>query len=290
MTRVPPRPLRTLSILGLVTVLVAVAVLLPSLVMPPASPSAGPTVSVRDETPALDGVFDPGIILAAASNGSATLLGGIGVYTKLPRDFSLPVLAELLPSVGGAHAVNLTAAVNQYFYAGGIYAIGWNGTAWLIAGQATWNGTNYGTAVAMTGSGFRNLTPAFEPFFVGGGIFAVGWNGTSWLLGGNSTSGVALVALRGTSATGLSSRLPSTAPDRWLQLLQWNGAEWLVGGEGVFGTLDGTDFTNLLGATPFAGTGAWAGAGDGTGWIAGGGGGRLVVVGGSGVTVVPPLT
>ena len=69
---------------------------------------------------------------------------------------------------------NLTPALNEYFWEGGIYGAVWNGTSWLIVGQAGWGGGNYGSAVALHGDTITNLTSRILPEFAGGGVFAVG--------------------------------------------------------------------------------------------------------------------
>ena len=236
-----------------------------------------PFPAVTDLAESLGDVFHPGVILGAGSNSTDTLLLGIGVYTVTP-EFSLPVLADLRVGMSGPLVENLTPIVDPYFFEGGTYALGWNGSAWMIGGQATWAGVNDGTLVSLHGHDARNETAAIYPYFSGGGIFALGWNGTSWLLGGNSTWGVSLVGLEGNHVTNLSRLIPSRDPLGWIQLISWNGTEWLIGGQKVFGTLAGRSFHDLMPESPYGGTGVYSGAWNGTAWLAGGGDGRAVVV------------
>ncbi len=241
-----------------------------------------------DISDALGPVFHPGIILGAASNATDTLLAGIGVYTTHP-EFSLPVLADVHLSPAGPAVSNLTSQVNEYFYEGGTYAMGWNGSAWLVAGQAMWGGVNFGTLVELRSSMFMNLTALIEPYFAGGGIFAMGWNGSAWLIGGNSTAGVALISLEGTHVMNLTATIPSRDPFGWIQLLVWNGDEWMVGGERVLGTLHGSTYHDLLPESPYGSSGVYSGAWNGSAWLVGGGAGRAIVVKDDLVTAGPDL-
>ncbi len=230
-----------------------------------------------DISGALGPVFHPGVILGAGSNSTDTLLAGIGVYTISP-EFSLPVLADVHVASSGPVVRNLTSEVDPYFYLGGTYALGWNGSAWLVGGQATWGGVNDGTLVALTGSTFTNVTSLIYPYFAGGGIFAMGWNGTAWLIGGNSSAGVVLVSLQGARVTDLTNVLPQRDPFGWIQLLAWNGREWMIGGERVLGTYEGATFHDLLPGSPFVTSGVYSGGWNGTAWVVGGGGGVAVVI------------
>lgn len=236
-----------------------------------------PSLAIVDATRSLDSTFHPGVILGAGSNATDTLLAGIGVYVRDP-EFTLPVLADLRNGAMGPSVENLTPLVETEFFEGGTYALGWNGSDWLVGGQATWGGINDGTLVALRGHEVTNLTALIYPYFQGGGIFALGWNGTAWLLGGNSSSGIALVGVQGTHVTDLTRYVPPRDPLGWIQLTTWNGHEWLIGGEAVFGTLQGRTYHDLLPASPYAGTGVYSGAWNGTAWLAGGGGGFAVVV------------
>ncbi len=252
-------------------------------------PSPPRVTGITDETPVLGPIFHPGVILSLGTNASATLLGGIGVYLR-PAEFTLPVLAQIAGSSSGAEATNLTTPVNEFFWEGGVYAVGWNGTFWLLGGQATWGGGYFGSLVAIHGTHLSNLTSLIFPYFAGGGVFALGWNGTSWLLGGNSSAGLSLVAVNGLTVTDLSNSLVGHNRSGWVQLIQWNGREWLLGGQGLFGILSGPRFWDLLPHTPFLGSGVYAGSWNGSVWLAGGGAGRLVSVDGQSVRELPTLS
>ncbi len=251
-------------------------------------PAPLPTFIVRDATQYLGPVFHPGIMLGAASNGSAILAGGVGVYVRSP-EFTLPVLAAITNGSGGVGVTNLTPKVNTEFFDGGVYGLGWNGSSWLVVGQASWGGVNFGSVVAIRNGIVSNLTSRIRPYFEGGGIFALGLNGTSWLLGGNSSAGPALVAFDGSRSVDLASHLVSYDPLGWIQLLAWNGAEWLVGGEGVLGTLAGPTFTNLWLQSPYQGAGVYSAAWTGTAWLIGGGAGLLEFLQGSKLSPGPKL-
>jgi hypothetical protein len=243
---------------------------------------------VVDETPFLGAAFHPGVILGAAGNATASLLGGIGVYIKTP-EFTLPAVASMTLGPDGPVVTNLTPSLNSYFWEGGIYGAEWNGSAWLVVGQAGWGGGNFGTAVSIEGATITNLTALVYSDFAGGGIFALGWNGTTWLLGGNSSSGPALVSLHGSSVTDLSPQLSGPAMDCYLQVLVWNGADWILGGRGIFETLQGASVTNLMPGTPFQGNGVYAAGWNGSVWLIGGGGGVLALVKGDTVGTGPTM-
>ncbi len=268
------------AILALVAVVIGivgtVVVLAPN---PPAS--TGPVrpthVAVVDATGALGPLFHPGVILGAASNSSVTLLAGIGRYDRT-TGLEQPVLGEYVDTPSGPRTTNLTATFDPQFGAGGVYGAVWNGSAWMLGGQATLGGKEGGAAVAFSGGRITNLTPELRPYFDGGGIFAVGWNGSGWLLGGNASWGVSLVGLDGPHVTNLSSQITSHGRWGWIQLLAWNGSGWLLGGQGVFGTLNGSRFVDLDPGSPFEGQGVFAAGWDGTEWLVGGGGSAAVVV------------
>lgn len=243
---------------------------------------------VQDETSSLGPTFHPGVILGTAGNSSASLLGGIGVYVKTP-EFTLPAVAAMTLGPDGPVVTNLTPSLNAYLWEGGIYGADWNGSAWLVVGQAGWGGGNFGTAVSIEGTTITNLTGPVYSDFAGGGIFALGWNGSAWLLGGNSSTGPALVSLQGSRVTDLSSRLSGPATDCYLQILAWNGAAWILGGQGIFETLQGASITNLLPGTPFQGNGVYAAGWNGSVWLVGGGGGVLALLQGDTVRAGPTM-
>lgn len=285
------RSARWVALLAVVgTVLVLTIVLAAPWTSAPAGRSGPgpPNFRFTDATPALGTVFHPGVILGAASNETETLLGGIGVYVRAP-EFSLPVLAALRESAQGPSVTNLTPLVNGVFFEGGVYGIAWNGSSWLVAGQASHGGINYGSMVRLHNGAFENLTSRLGHVFDGGGIFAIAWNGSEWLLGGNSSNGPALIAFDGTHSQDLTGRLVTHDPQGWIQLLAWNGFEWLVGGQGVLGTLSGAGYTDLWTQSPYRGEGAYVAGWTGTAWLVGGGRGELAFVTGSTVSAGPRL-
>lgn len=243
---------------------------------------------IRDASSSLGTVFHPGVILVAGANDSAVFLGGIGVYVRSP-EFTLPVVATLTRGPSGPSAQNVTPQLNDYFWEGGIYGELWNGTSWLIAGQAGWGGGNAGAIVSIDGSRVVNRTALLGATFAGGGIFALGWNGSAWLLGGNSSQGLALAALEGSRLVDLSAQIHGTVSDGWIQALQWNGAEWLIGGQGILETMRGGAWTNLLARSPFTQSGVYAASWNGSAWLVGGGAGRAITIVGDSVGPGPTL-
>ncbi len=255
-----------------VAVLVFGALVVGFSAVPPPSPAI--QFAMSNETAALHGMFGSGELLSSASNGTATLFGGIENYRKT-TDFSLPALAVAKPGPLGPRIQNLTAVVEPYFWQGGIYSIVWNGTAWLLTGQAGWGGKNIGTAVWLDGGRVTNLTPELGRYFPRGGIWTSAWNGSSWLVAGNSTAGPIAVALSPAGTTlNLSSRIVGHAPKTWIQSMGWNGHQWLLGGEGILGLFQGSSFTDLFPSAPYDGNGVYSIGWNGSSWLVGGGSGR----------------
>jgi hypothetical protein len=275
------RHLRVLLVLAAVGV--AVLVLLTAYVLltpntasvPPFPPgsscgaSPGPTISSTNLTPDLPASFAKGAIQAFGSNASSVILGGISYYDRnhLPYD-SLPALGSFFPATWSA--TDLTAQTSRYFAEGGVFPVGWNGTAWLIAGQTTIANITGGSAISLEHGQITNLTSLVAPYFQQQGIWIAGWDGEGWLLGGNNSQGAVLVYLQGDSVTNLTSLLPDNGPSKWIQALAWNGSGWLVGGEGIFGAYANGRFTDLLPDSPFA-RGAILGMDwNGSAWLVGG--------------------
>jgi hypothetical protein len=243
---------------------------------------------ITDETRALGPVFRPGVMLSGGSNDTTTLLGGIGVYSQV-SGFSLPVFAALSSSSSGPTVVNETSLVQSVFFEGGVYAIAWNGSSWLIGGQRSPGGADQGVLIALSGGTVTNLSAPIANYFVGGGVWSVGWNGTSWLIGGNSSKAATLLSLDHGSFTDLSSRLVGHGSQPWIQMLAWNGREWMVGGHGVFGLWTSSGYIDLFPTSPFQNGGVYASAWNGTSWLVGGDGNELVFVRGGAATPATTL-
>ncbi len=251
--------------------------------------ASGISVSVEDDTSLVDGPFAGGAIQAFGANATATLLGGLSYYYQNATPYDSLPAAETLPTTGGSGAENLTPLLAPYFPWGGIYPVAWNGTAWLIAGQATFGQVTEGAAVALTSGRVTNLTPLLGSYFSGQGIWIAGWDGQGWLIGGNSSSGASLVYLEGGKVTNLSGLLPNNQPGDWVQMVAWNGTAWLVGGQGVFGSWEGGQYVNLLPSSPFAKGGVFGIGWNGNEWLVGGDPPLLVAVQGVTVSAGPSL-
>ena len=251
-------------------------------------PTPGPPLSSENLTGRLPTSFVNGSIQAFGSNDTSVIFGGVSFYDRnhLPYD-SLPALGSFTP--GTTVSRDLTAQTSAYFAEGGVFPVGWNGSAWLIAGQTTIGNTTEGSAISFQNGVFTNLTSLVAPYFQGQGIWIAGWNGEGWLLGGNSTEGAALVYLQGSSVVNLTSLIPDNAPGKWIQALAWNGSGWLVGGQGVFGAYEGGRFTNLLGESPFGTGGVLAMDWNGSAWLVGGSPLALAYVHGDEVEAAPSL-
>jgi hypothetical protein len=249
----------------------------------------GPALSSVNLTAALPRAFVNGSIQAFGSNASSVMFGGVSFYERnhLPFD-SLPALGSFSPAT--ATTQDLSSQANPYFAEGGVFPVGWNGSEWLIAGQATIGNVTVGSAISLQGGRITNLTPLVAPFFQGEGIWIAGWDGEGWLLGGNNTQGAALVYLRGESVTNLTPLLPNNGPGKWIQALAWNGSGWLVGGQGVFGAYEDGRFADLLPGSPFRTGGVLAMDWNGSTWLVGGSPSALAYVHGTNLRAAPSPT
>ncbi|HEV2317910.1 MAG TPA: hypothetical protein VGV89_10120 [Thermoplasmata archaeon] len=226
---------------------------------------------VYNATSALGAAFVDGAPQAFAGNGTVALVTGVvGDPGKLTTPF--PLLGQVDPNLTDSGAVNRSSEVATLFAGGDTLGIGWNGSAWLITGEARWGNLSTGAAAALRGTTWTNLTPLLLPYFEGnGGVWFDAWNGTAWLLGGESNQGAELVALQDGVVRDLTSVIPNNGPNHWIQSIGWNGTTWLVGGRGVFGALEGTRYTNLLPLSAFSQGGVFAAGWNGSAWLVGGG-------------------
>jgi hypothetical protein len=277
---------------GVVVLLLAAYFLLPrtpALTVLPCGASAGLLISSTNVTPDLPRSFAQGAIQAFGSNSSGVVFGGVSYYDRNHQPYdSLPALGSYSPR--GAATDDLTGQTSSYFYEGGVFPVGWNGSAWLIAGQTTIGNLTEGSAIALQGGHITNLTPLVAPYFQQEGIWIAGWDGEGWLLGGNDTQGAVLVYLQGNTVTNLSSLLPNNRAGDWIQALGWNGSGWLVGGEGIFGAYAEGQFTNLLPRSPFVSGGVLSMDWNGSSWLVGGSPIALAYVHGDNVLPAPSPT
>lgn len=263
----------------------------------PCFSGAGATVSSEDLTGILGTTFRHGAIQAFDSNSTTVLLGGLSTFMRnaQPSDSEPAVAALTQVNSGNPTSQNLTPFLYRYFDQGGVFPAGWNGSAWLLAGQTTLHGLAQAAAVSIQGGRITNLTGEVEPYFQGTrpnqdvGIWIAGWDGKGWLIGGNSSWGASLIYLAGDHITNLSGNLSGNRPGDWVQMVAWNGTGWLIGGQGVLAAWQGSRFTNLLPGTPYASGGVYAIGRAGSQWIIGGTSGQLAIVNGSQVLHGPTL-
>jgi hypothetical protein len=248
--------------------------------------AGGAVLSSTDLASELPASFASGSIQSFGSNDTSVLFGGLSYYHRGAEPYdSLPALGTLSPGSGTSQ--DLTPRTSWYFDEGGVFPIGWNGTAWLVAGQTTVGGLTEGSAISLQNGQVTNLTPLVAPYFQQQGIWIAGWNGHGWLLGGNNSQGAALIYLQGGIVTNLTGLLPNNAPGNWIQMVAWNGSGWLVGGQGIFGAYEDGKFTNLFPQSPFAPGGVFAFDWNGSSWLAGGSPVGLALVHGDHVESVP---
>lgn len=248
---------------------------------PPSGVCYGPTSSGVDllgsnATGDLAGAFTTGSVQAFGSNSTSLIAGGVSSFVRggLPYD-TYPAAAAVPQNFGAG--TNLTSLIAPYFVGGGVFPVGWNGTSWLVAGEATWGDLSVGAAVGYQDGRVTNLTGLVAPYFRAtvpssdAGIFIAGWDGTGWLIGGNNSQGASLIYLQGDRVTDLTPSLPENGPNDWVQMLAWNGTGWLIGGEGILVSWYHGTFTDLFPASPFAPSGGVFGFDwDGSRWLVGG--------------------
>jgi hypothetical protein len=250
--------------------------------------AGGPSLGSTNLSSALPGSFSTGAIQSFGSNDSTVIFGGVSYYDRNHDPFdSAPALSSYAPALG--KDVDLTDSAAPYFDEGGVFPVGWNGSAWLVAGQTTIGNVTEGSAISLQAGRFTNLTPLVAPYFQQQGIWIAGWDGEGWLLGGNNSLGAVLVYLQGDTVTNLTSLLPNNGPADWIQALAWNGSGWLVGGQGIFGALHEGRFTNLLPESPFLTGAALAMGWNGSAWLVGGSPADLVYVQGGSEQPGPSL-
>jgi hypothetical protein len=263
-----PIPRATVAVAIAIAALAVLAVVGRQLAAPTGAPTPTREVlAVENLTGGLGTIFHPGAPQGFGENGSAIFLAGIGVWDK-PVGLTLPVLATL--DADGS-AMNVTGGIEPEFHDGGVFGAGWNGTSWLVSGEATWGNVSGGVLLAGTPGHWTNLSPRVGPEFRTGGVWAVGWNGTSWLLAGNDSRGAVLVSYADGVLTNLTDRLTGNSRGDWIQLLAWNGSAWMMGGKGIFAVLTAGRVVDLLPDSPFVDGGVFAADWNGSAWLVGGG-------------------
>jgi hypothetical protein len=141
------------------------------------------------------------------------------------------------------------------------FAIAWNGSLWVAAGNGTANTLAYSTnGATWTGLGTTIFSTGY----------GIAWNGSLWVAGGDGTTNTLAYSTGGTEWTGLGKTIFNTTG----RGISWNGSLWVAAGNGTANTLaystNGTTWTGL-GKTIFSTTGrgiSW----NGSMWVAGGDG------------------
>jgi len=237
----------------------------------PASNSTPPlSFEVTNATDDLGVTFAEGAPQAFGWNGTTALVTGV-----VGNPGILTVPSPLLGTFGGVAPgivpTNRSSELSEFFHGGDTLGLAWNGSTWLISGEASWGDVSSGAAVYLSKGVWSNLTPILAPYFYGtGGIWFDGWNGSAWLLGGNSSDGASLVALSGSTVRDLTYLIPNNHAGNWIQFVGWNGTAWLVGGGGVFGAVRGGTYLDLLPDSPFATGGMFGADWNGTDWLVSG--------------------
>lgn len=270
-----------IAVAALVTLSGLIVLYRPGMVPLPLSPSAACTsrITVEDSTPLLGTAFSAGAIWGSGGNNSSVLLGGTRAYVQ-STDFNVPALSEVTGSVSQAVGQNLSSLIAPYFVDGGVYSETWNGSAWLLGGQADFNGTPVPALVSWSDGTITNLTGQIASDFVQSapsqpwpdwGVWETDWNGSAWLVAGNGSRGAVLLSIEGDEITDLSPALAPSAQQGYITMLAWNGTGWIVGGYQVLESYADGRFANLLPASPFSGSGAFGADWNGTSWLIGGG-------------------
>ena len=235
-----------------------------------ASPGKAVGFTVANLTGDLGNTFSKGSIQAFGQNSTTILVSGTEYYYK-PTDFSFPALIALDSLTSVAPGKNLTPVADQYFHEGSVFGTAWNGSSWILTGEAAWGNVDEGAAVQVHGSSYTNLTPTLGKYFQDGGIWFDAWNGTGWIFGGNNDHAASLVALYNGSVINYTGLLGPTLQNSWIQLIEWNGTSWLVGGHGIFGFITHGRYSDMLGKSEFKSSGVYSALFSGGEWVVGGG-------------------
>ena len=234
--------------------------------------------------------YDPGSIQAFGLNNTSILISGVG-YSNKSTGFSDASLMQLDTLQPGRIGTELSAVTKEYFNNGTLSGTAWNGTSWLLTGEAAWDGESQGGVIAMNGSTIDNLTSSIGRYFIDGGAWIDAWNGSGWLIGGNSSSTAVLIGYYHGTIINYTPELGPQPNHSWIQFLANNTTSWLVGGHGIFGFLTAGRYTNMLNKTAFLSSGVYAAQFTGGRWIIGGGPPALVqIISGNNVesAIFPP--
>jgi hypothetical protein len=147
-------------------------------------------------------------------------------------------------------------SAEQEWSGGDVFAVGWNGTDWLLTGMGSGEllpgeeTTNHMSMAVLSANGtFTDLSlqiPNQGDLI----LYANAWNGNGnyWLVGGGwyGTDQGQLYVLSGDTITDITNQIASVVPTfNSIQSIAWNGQYFLIGGVGFLAEYNGSTFTDL---------------------------------------------
>ena len=193
-----------------------------------------------------------GTVWSGGFNGSNWLISGWGSGKYLNPYISL----YNETTTGKTHLGNYSeiGTLEQEWAGGDVFAVGWNGTDWLLTGMGSGSlvpggyPTNHMSIGVLSSNGtFTDLSPQIpnQQDLI---LYANAWNGQYWLIGGGwfGFSVGALYVLSGDGLTDITSQIASAVSTfNSIQSIAWNGHDFLIGGVGFLAEYNGSTFTDL---------------------------------------------
>jgi len=193
-----------------------------------------------------------GSVWSGGFNGSNWLISGWGSGKYLNPYISLYNES----TTGKTRLGNYSEIANtQEEWAGGdVFAVGWNGTDWLLTGMGSGpllpgdDSTNHMSMAILSSNGTFTDISAQIPSQQDLILYANAWNGKYWLVGGGwyGSSQGELLVLSGNTITDITNQIASVVHSfNSIQSIVWNGKYFLIGGVGFLAEYNGSTFTDL---------------------------------------------
>ena len=198
-------------------------------------------------------VSGKGTVWSGGYNGSNWLITGWGSGKYLNPYISLYNKTTTSKTRLGNYSE--IGSEEQEWAGGDVFAVGWNGTDWLLTGMGSGylpglGLSNHMSMAVLSANGtFTDLSaqiPEQQDLI----LYANAWNENSsyWLVGGGwfGAPKGALFVLSGDTITNITSEIASAVPSfNSIQSIVWNGRYFLIGGVGFLAEYDGSTFTDL---------------------------------------------
>ena len=197
-------------------------------------------------------VSGQGTVWSGGYNGTNWLITGWGSGKYLNPYISL--FNQTTTSKTHLGDYSEIGSAEQEWLGGDVFAVGWNGTDWLLTGMGSGELipgqgiTNHMSMALVSANGtFTDLSPQIpnQGDLI---LYANAWNGNYWLVGGGwfGSSQGELYVLSGDTITDITSQIASAVPSfSSVQSIVWNGQYFLIGGVGFLAEYNGSTFTDL---------------------------------------------